>query len=145
MENNWKEITASWKGGSAFTAQNDEGGLVQMGTLDGTPSVGPMQLLLVALAGCTGMDIISILGKKRQVPADFQVKVRAKRAETYPMIWTEIEVTYLLWGNNLKVKDVEQAIKLSEEKYCSVGIMLGASAKIFSTYQILTPGLEAGT
>lgn len=143
MRNDWKEITAFWKGGMVFTGQNDSGGQVQMGDLEGQPGIGPMQLLLVALAGCTGMDIISILAKKRQAPLDFQVKVRGKRATDYPMIWTDIEVIYLLWGDNLKSKDVEQAIQLSEEKYCSVGLMLGASAKITSSYQILPPGKKA--
>lgn len=145
MSAEWKEITATWKGGMAFIGQNEEGGQVQMGTLNGQPGIGPMQLLLVALAGCTGMDIISILEKKRQTPVDFAVRVRGKRAEDYPMIWTDIEVTYLLWGGNLEKKDVEQAIKLSEEKYCSVGIMLGASARMTSSYKILAPGQEAGT
>jgi putative redox protein len=145
MSDDWKEITAFWKGGMVFTGQSSNGGQVQMGDLEGQPGIGPMQLLLVALAGCTGMDIISILEKKRQRPADFQVKVRGKRATDYPMIWTEIEVTYLLWGDHLKEKDVEQAIRLSEEKYCSVGLMLGASAKITSSYQILPPGEKANT
>jgi putative redox protein len=140
MSDDWKEITAFWKGGMVFTGQNSTGGQVQMGDLEGQPGIGPMQLLLVALAGCTGMDIISILEKKRQKPVDFQVKVRGKRATDYPMIWTDIEVTYLLWGDHLKEKDVEQAIRLSEEKYCSVGLMLGASARITSSYQILPPG-----
>lgn len=111
-----------------------------MSHLDGTPAVGPMQLLLAALGGCTGMDIVSILRKKRVDLADFKVKVSAERAQEYPMVWKDIEVTYLLWGENLKVKDVEQAIELSEEKYCSVGIMLGKSAAIKSTYRILKPG-----
>jgi len=124
----------------AFFAENEHGGKVQMSHLDGTPAVGPMQLLLAALGGCTGMDIVSILRKKRVDLADFKVKVSAERAQEYPMVWKDIEVTYLLWGENLKVKDVEQAIELSEEKYCSVGIMLGKSAAIKSTYRILKPG-----
>jgi putative redox protein len=111
-----------------------------MGTLDDKPGVGPMQLLLVGLAGCTGMDIVSILQKKRANLTDFKVKVRGKRAESYPMIWTDIEVTYLLWGEGLKPKDVEQAIALSEEKYCSVGIMLEKATHIHSEYRILKPG-----
>ncbi|MBU2610479.1 MAG: OsmC family protein [Chloroflexi bacterium] len=123
-----------------FIGENTAGGTVQMGTLDGKPGVGPMQLLLVGLAGCTGMDIVSILQKKRVKLTDFKVRVRGKRAETYPMIWNDIEITYLLWGEGLKPKDVEQAIELSEEKYCSVGIMLGKTAKMSSEYHILEPG-----
>jgi putative redox protein len=136
MEEGWTEINTAWKGEMAFVAENDAGGAVQMGALDGNPGVGPMQLLLAGLAGCTGMDIVSILKKKRAMLTDFKVKVRGKRAETYPMIWTDIEVTYLLWGEGLQPRDVEQAIQLSEEKYCSVGAMLGKAARIRSQYQI---------
>ena len=109
-----------------------------MGPID--DSIGPMQLLLVGLAGCTGIDIVSILQKKNTTPTDFKVKVRGKRADKFPMVYTDIEVTYLLWGDNLKVRDVEQAIKLSEQKYCSVSIMLSKTAKISSTYKIFKPG-----
>ena len=137
------EITAAWKGDNTFVGQNKVGGTVQMGTLDGKPGVGPMQLLLVAIAGCTGTDIVSILQKKHTHLTDMQVKVSGQRADDYPMIWTHIQVTYLLWGDNIKPKDVEQAIELSENKYCSVGIMLGKSATITSKYQILKPGESA--
>jgi putative redox protein len=139
MSSGLTEITASWKGELAFVAQNSAGGSVQMGTIEGKPGVGPMQLLLVAIAGCTGDDIISILQKKRAALTDMQVRVSGKRAEDYPMIWTQIHITYLIWGRNIEPKDVEQAIKLSETKYCSVGIMLGKSARITSEYFILKP------
>jgi putative redox protein len=140
MTESWTEISANWKEENSFIATNTAGGTVQMGILDGKPGVGPMQLLLVGLAGCTGMDIVSILQKKRVNLTDMQVKVRAKRAEDYPMIWTDIHVQYLIWGENIQTRDVEQAIKLSEEKYCSVGIMLSKSATVTSEYQILQPG-----
>ena len=138
MTDNWREVSATWKGGLNFIGENDKGGNVQMGPVD--DSIGPMQLLLVGLAGCTGIDIISILEKKRVTPTGFKVNVRGKRAKTFPMVYTDIEVEYLLWGDNLKVRDVEQAIKLSEQKYCSVSIMLGKTSKITSTYKILKPG-----
>lgn len=140
MTDSWTEIIATWKGEMTFVGQNEAGGTVQMGTLDGKPGVGPMQLLLVALAGCTGVDIVGILEKKRARLSDMQVKVHGKRASDYPMVWTDIHVTYLLWGEGIRPKDVEQAVQLSEEKYCSVGIMLGNSATISSEYKILKPG-----
>jgi putative redox protein len=143
MYDSWTEITAAWKGDMTFVGQNNAGGTVQIGTLDGKPGVGPMQLLLMGLAGCTGVDILGILQKKRTKLTDMKVRVAAKRADDYPMIWTDIKVTYLLWGEDVKPKDVEQAIQLSEEKYCSVGIMLGKSAKIKSEYRILKPGESA--
>lgn len=143
MTENWIEITADWKDENAFVAHNAAGGIVQMGTLEGKPGVGPMQLLLVAVAGCTGEDIISILKKKQLHPTDMQVHVRGLRATDYPMIWTDIHLSYLIWGENIPAKDVEQAIRLSEEKYCSVGIMLGRVARMTSEYHLLKPGQKA--
>jgi len=140
MSENWAEIITSWKGEMVFESENASGGKVQMGTLDGTPSIGPMQLLLVALAGCSGMDIVSILEKKRVDLKDFQMQVRARRSDDFPKVWEEIQVTYLLWAENLDPKEVEQAIQLSEEKYCSVGIMLKKAVPVRSKYQILKPG-----
>jgi putative redox protein len=134
----WKEVTATWQGDLNFLGENTKGGTVKMGPMD--ESIGPMQLLLVGLAGCTGIDIVSILKKKQVFPTNFKVVVRGKRGEKFPMIYTDIEVEYFLWGDTLKVRDVEQAIKLSEKKYCSVSIMLGKTAKISSTYKILKPG-----
>lgn len=138
MADKWREVSATWNEDLNFTGMSDKGGIVQMGPLD--DSIGPMQLLLTGLAGCTGIDIISILKKKKVAPTNFKVNVRGKRAETFPMVYTDIEVEYILWGENLKERDVEQAIKLSEQKYCSVSIMLGKTSKITSTYKILRPG-----
>lgn len=138
MADNWREVSATWQGGLSFNGANDKGGTVRMGQVDET--IGPMQLLLLGLAGCTGIDVITILEKKRQTPTDFKVNVRGKRAETFPMVYTDIEIEYLFWGDTLKARDIEQAIKLSEHKYCSVSIMLAKTARISSTYKIFKPG-----
>jgi putative redox protein len=114
-----------------------------MGTLAGKPGFSPMHLLLIALAGCTGEDIVSILRKKQLALSDMQVRVRGKRASDYPKIWTDIHLTYLVWGEDIRPKDVEQAIQLSEDKYCSVGLMLGKVARISSEYHLLKPGQSA--
>ena len=140
MYDSWIEITAAWKNELAFVGQDTTGATLQLGTLDGKPGFSPMHLLLIAVAGCTGMDIASILQKKRLALSDLQVQVRGKRARDYPMIWTDIHITYLVWGEAIQPKDVEQAIQLSEDKYCSVGLMLGKAARITSEYQILKPG-----
>ena len=143
MTEEWTEITAGWKSDSTFIGQNGAGATVQMGSLDGKPGLSPMHLLLIAVAGCTGMDIASILQKKRLALSDLQVQVRGKRARDYPMIWTDIHITYLVWGEAIQPKDVEQAIQLSEDKYCSVGLMLGKAARITSEYHLLKPGERA--
>jgi len=146
MSDNWKEIVAEWHSGSAFIGRNPAGASVQIGALDGKPGIGPMEMLLFGLAGCTGMDVISILQKQRQSVESFEVRVRGKRASDYPMVYTEIEVEYILWGEGLSTKFVEQAIELSEEKYCSVGIMLKMAVEKFtSSYRILEPGQSLET
>lgn len=144
MSDEWKEISAVWAGeGGAFIGRNAGGGEVQMGTIAGHPGVSPMELVLVAVAGCTGVDVVNILEKKRQRPERFELGVRAKRADIHPKVYTEIEVTYHLWGGHLQIKDIEQAIQLSEEKYCSVSAMLRGSARITTRYVYHTPeGLE---
>jgi len=145
MDNPWREVIAEWQGETSFIGRNPTGGMVQMGKIDDRPGMSPMELLLAGLAGCTGMDIASILSKQRQPFVDLKVKVRGKRASDYPKVFTELEVTYLLWGEGLDLKSVERAIQLSEEKYCSVGLMLDKAALIHSSYRILKPGEEAGT
>ncbi len=143
MSDQWREIEAEWKGGGAFIGRNPSGGTVQMGKLDEIPGISPMEMLLVGLAGCTGVDIVDILQKKREPLKELKVKVRGKKAEDFPKIYTEIEVTYLIWGEGIDPKSVERAIQLSEEKYCSVSAMLRQSAKISSSYQILYPERQA--
>lgn len=136
----WREVVADWKGESAFLGTGSKGAMVRMGSGQGENGVSPMEMLLLGAAGCTGIDITSILEKSQQDLKDLQIRVRGRRADDYPRVWKEIEITYILWGNNLDVRAVERAIQLSEEKYCSVSIMLRAVAKITTTYRILAPG-----
>jgi putative redox protein len=140
MTEEWKAVVAEWRGESAFIGRNQTGGSVQIGTLNGRPGIGPMEMLLLGVAGCTGMDIVSILTKKRQKLEEFQVHVRGKRADQHPKIYTEIEVIYLLWGDQIDPKAVEQAIQLSEDKYCSASVMLRTAAQFRSNYRLLKPG-----
>jgi putative redox protein len=139
MSQTWKEVSAQWTGERSFSGKNQLGGSIQIGSVDGNPGVSPMELILLGMAGCTGIDIVHILGKKRITLDQFEVKVRGKRADDYPMVYTQIEVEYILWGDSLNPKAVEQAIQLSEEKYCSASAMLSKTAEISSTYRILAP------
>jgi putative redox protein len=130
MASEWKEIEAEWQGDGAFIGKNLTGGKVQMGTLNDQPGVSPMELILVGLAGCTGVDIVDILRKKRQDVKAFKVKVRGLRTETYPMVYKEIEIIYQIWGDHVDRTAVERAIQLSQDKYCSVSAMLRSVAEI---------------
>ena len=142
MSDEWKEIEAKWMKGRAFKSFNAEGGEALMGKLGDQSGLSPMEMLLAGLAGCTGIDVVHILGKKRQNLKDLEVKIHAKRADSHPMVYTEIEIEYLLWGDDLSDKAVQQAIKLSEEKYCSASAMLGKTAEIRSSYQIISSTKE---
>ena len=135
MAEQWVEIQADWVEGTNFIATNAEGGQVVMGEVEGQKGIPPMQLLLVALAGCTGVDVALILEKKRADLRGLRVQVRGTRRDEHPRVYTRIHIHYILWGD-LKPKDVEQAIRLSEEKYCSASAMLGAVAEITHDYEI---------
>lgn len=97
-----------------------------------------MELILAGLAGCTGIDIVDILQKKHETLKALKIIVRGRRAEEFPKIYKEIEITYLLWGDTIQAKSVEHAIRLSEEKYCSVSLMLKPVAEIRSSYRIFS-------
>jgi putative redox protein len=136
MADEWREVVANWQGDLGFIGKNISGGTVQMGAMQGEPGISPMEMLLLGVAGCTGMDVASILAKMRQNLVDLRITVRGKRAETHPRIYTEIEVYYELWGYALDPKMVSDAIELSEVKYCSASAMLKASAELCSSFII---------
>lgn len=100
----------------------------------------PMELILVALGGCTGMDVLSILRKKKQNLTGFEVRVNGERAETHPMVYREVKVEYIVKGKDISEDAVKRAILLSEEKYCSVEAMLRPTVKITSGYRIIADG-----
>ena len=102
----------------------------------------PMELLLTGFGGCTGMDVISILRKKRQEITNFEVKVDGQREEGHPGRYTAIHLIYTVTGKNVSKEAVERAISLSLDKYCSVGATLVKSADITHEYKIVDLGLE---
>jgi putative redox protein len=97
----------------------------------------PMELLLLALGGCTGVDVVSILRKKRERVTGYRIEVRGERRTEHPRAYTRIEVRHVLRGHKLSERAVAQAIKLSDEKYCSVAATLRPAAEIVSSYEII--------
>jgi len=97
----------------------------------------PMELLLVGLGGCTGMDVISILRKKRQQVTGLEINVKGERADSYPKIYTEVHIEYVVRGKSVEKEAVERAISLSLEKYCSVGATLAKTGTITHSYRII--------
>ncbi len=135
------ECTVRWHDGMSFIAETGSGHLVAM---DGAPAAGgrnlaprPMELLLAGAGGCTSFDVIMILKKGRQDIVDCDVKLTAARAEEDPKVFTRIDMHFVVKGRGLKPEAVERAIKLSAEKYCSASIMLGKTAQMSHTWEIV--------
>ena len=97
----------------------------------------PMELLLIAVGGCTGMDVISILQKMRQDVTRYEVRVRGQRAAEHPMVYTDIEVNHVVTGRKLDAASVEKAVRLSETKYCSVSNTLAKAVNVRFTYELV--------
>ncbi len=134
------EATVTWKEGIHF--EGASGG--QVVHMDGIPEAGgqglgasPMRLLLMALGGCTGMDVISILKKMRQDVTGLEIVVSGERASDHPKVYTSLDVLYRVKGRQLQRDMVEKAVNLSEEKYCSVGAMLKKAAPLHTHIEII--------
>ncbi len=97
----------------------------------------PMELLLVALGGCSGMDVLSILRKKRQPVTSLEIKVQGERAENPPKVYKEVYIEYVVKGKGVEKDAVERAIALSLDKYCSVGATLAKAGTISHGYKIV--------
>jgi len=133
------ECTVRWTSGMTFLAETGSNHVVAM---DGAPEGGgrnlaprPMEMVLVGTGGCTAYDVVVILKKSGQEVSGCEVKVTSERAETDPKVFTRIHMHFTVRGRALKRNLVEQALRLSHEKYCSASIMLGKTAEI-------TQGLE---
>jgi putative redox protein len=134
-------MLVKWQGGMAFQATTESGHQVLM---DAAPEVGganlgarPMEMLLMGLGGCSGIDVIMMLQKGGQEVTDCQIEISSQRAETIPKVYTEIQAHYKVYGKGLSEKKVQRAVELSAEKYCSVSKMLEATAKMSHTFEII--------
>ena len=100
-----------------------------------------MELLLIALGSCTGVDVISILKKKRQRVTDYRIEVSGERREEFPRSYTRLSVKHIVRGRGLSEPAVARAIELSDQKYCSVAATLRGSAEIVTSYEIVEEDL----
>jgi putative redox protein len=126
-----------WITGKQFMGIDSTHHSVVLSTPDEGIGMKPSDLLLVALAGCTAVDVVEILTKKRMAPSSLEIQTSATQDSEAPWTFRKIELKYLLKGKNLTPKAVEQAIQLSEEKYCSVAATVRGVAEISFTYEIL--------
>jgi putative redox protein len=135
------ECTVRWHDGMSFIAETGSGHMVAM---DGAPEAGgrnlaprPMELLLAGTGGCTAFDIVMILKKGRQEVTGCEVKLSADRASEDPKVFTRINMHFVVSGRGLKPEAVERAVKLSAEKYCSASIMLGKTAEMMHSWEVV--------
>jgi putative redox protein len=134
------QARVKWLEGTAMVGESGSGHAVVM---DGPPDLGgrnlgvrPMEMLLLGLGGCTQFDVLLILRRGRARVTDCVVELSAERAETEPKVFTRIHVHFIVTGHDLSPKQVERAIALSAEKYCSASIMLGTTAEVTHDFEI---------
>ena len=136
------DVQAHLVEGMRFDVKAGSGHQVTVDMLDGlegqsSPGFSPMEMLLVGLAGCTGISVLSILRKKRQQVTGYELRVHGKRADQHPKVFVEISVEHIVTGQGVQPLAVERAIELSETRYCGVEAMLSKTARITHTYRIV--------
>lgn len=136
------QVKIKWIDGVSFVGESETGHAV---VLDGAPENGgrnigmrPMEMLLIGMGACTSFDVVTILKKSRQPIVDCVAEISADRADEVPKVFTKIHVHFVVTGNNLNVSQVERAVKLSAEKYCSASIMLAKACEISHDFEIKT-------
>jgi putative redox protein len=134
-------VTVELLSNMAFRAVTDTGhqlvmdAALEVGGTDTGPR--PIELLLVGLGGCTGMDVISMLRKMRQAVTHYEIQVSGERAADHPKIYTTIRVEHVVRGRNVDLESVKRAVELSATRYCSAAAMLGRAARIDETYRVI--------
>jgi putative redox protein len=135
------ETQLKWAGNAVFIGRASSGHTIVMdGSVEGGGrNLGPrpMEMLILGMGACSTYDVVSILKKSRQEITDCEIKITSQRADSDPKVFTDIQLHFIVSGHNLKEKQVERAIKLSAEKYCSASIMLGATANITHDFEII--------
>ena len=134
-------ISVNWVDGLLMVGKSDSCHTI---TMDGPPESGgenlgvrPMEMLLLGVAGCTMIDVVTTLKKMRQDLSHLETKINAERATDHPKVFTDIHIQFILKGQNLDEKKVDKAITLSAEKYCSASIMLGETATITHDFEVV--------
>lgn len=125
-------------GNELFSGRTPSGHVVVIDTdRERDSASSPMELLLVALGSCTGVDVVSILKKKREEVTAYSIEVRGQRRAEHPRSYQRMELHHIVTGRNISERSVAQAIELSEQKYCSVAATLRPTAEIVSSFEII--------
>jgi putative redox protein len=131
------KLTEAAGTGRQFVATSGTGHHFLLDDAAGNTGAKPIELVAIALAGCTAFDVINILRKKRQQVTAYEVQVEADQALNPPQVFTQVRIRHILTGNDISSRAVDDAIKLSEEKYCSVGAMVQKSAEFHTTFEVV--------
>ena len=137
-------LTQPSRNGRQFVGRTGGGHSFLMDDKEGASGPKPIELVAAALAGCTAFDVITILRKKRQEITAYEVFVEADQAQQAPMVFTEVRIKHVVTGHDIDAAAVEDAIRLSEEKYCSVGNMVNKTARFKTTYELVPAEVPAG-
>jgi putative redox protein len=136
-----KTVEARFEGGMAFATTTGSGHTIVADDSDGNRGSRPTELLMAALVACTGMDVVSILAKKRQAISAYSVHSTSEQRRGYPQVFTKVEVVHELTGPDLDVRAAKRAIELSARKYCPVSAMLSAGeTTIHHRYRVRRTG-----
>ena len=134
-------LSVNWVDGMLMVGKSHSGHSI---TMDGPIEIGgenlgvrPMEMLLLGVAGCTMIDVVTSLQKMRQDLSHCETRISAERANEHPKVFTDIHIQFIVKGKDLDSKKVDKAITLSAEKYCSASIMLGKTAKITHDFEVL--------
>jgi putative redox protein len=141
------KVNIKWIDGVSFVGESETGHAV---VLDGAPENGgrnigmrPMEMLLIGMGACTSFDVVTILKKARQPIVNCVAEIDAARADEIPKVFTKIHVHFVITGDNLNLTQVERAVKLSAEKYCSASIMLSKVCEITHDFEIVSAEVAA--
>ena len=132
------QVHVTWVQNEQFVGMDSTKHSIVLSTANEGTGSKPSDLLLIALGACSGVDVVGILNKKRQKYTGLQIKVSGDQDADPPWTFRKIHVEYVVRGRGLSEKAVQQAIELSENKYCSASAMMKSSAEIRSTYQIFS-------
>jgi|TARA_B110001454_G_C12661951_1_gene409876 putative redox protein len=134
-------LSVNWVDGMLMVGKSHSGHSI---TMDGPTDIGgenlgvrPMEMLLLGVAGCTMIDVVTTLKKMRQNLIHCETKISAERADEHPKVFTDIHIHFIVQGKDLDSKKVDKAITLSAEKYCSASIMLGKTANITHDFKVI--------
>ena len=133
------QAKVKWLDNNTFIGHSGSGHAVVFdGSKEGSVAASPMEMVLMAAGACSSVDVVSILKKARQQVVDCEVQLSAERAETIPKVFTKLHLHFDVTGIDLSEKQVERAVQLSADKYCSVSLMLAAAVTVSHSFSVKT-------